>query len=195
MDELSALSAAAALRRARRQAALSQSELARLAATSQSAVAAYESGARQPTVPTLRRMIEATGNRLHLSITQDPGVWRLVDLADHLRAAPDDTTRLRLVFEFLRAAQESEARLPLVSREPEPIGDQRFDALLAAIAEDLTCRDGHRPPDWVHDDTRFLDHSWWVSDLPSARAQALVHTPASYRRRGLWIDRRDLVAA
>jgi hypothetical protein len=67
--------------------------------------------------------------------------------------------------------------------------------LLAAIAEDLCLRAGLRPPVWVHDGRRFLDRFWWVSDVPSARAAALVHTPASYRRRGVMIDRRDLEAA
>lgn len=55
--------------------------------------------------------------------------------------------------------------------------------------------DDKPPPNWVHEASRFLDRVWWVSDMPSARASALVHTPASFRRRGIMIDRRDLVAA
>lgn len=125
-------------------------------------------------------------------VLADPVAYCLTDLATHLREATDDQARLRLVFEFLRGAQASAHRLALVLNEPAPVGDERFDALLAAVAEDVACRDGHCPPDWVHADTRFLDGSWWVSDLPSARAEALVHTPASYRRRGVFIARRDL---
>ncbi len=83
----------------------------------------------------------------------------------------------------------------LAAAEPQSTGDARFDALLAAIAEDLCVHAGVRPPGWVHDDGRFLDGMWWVSDLPSARAAALVHAPASYRRRGIMIDRHDLEAA
>lgn len=52
------------VRRARREAGLTQAELARRAATSQSAVAAYESGAKTPTVDTLERLLRAAGWRL-----------------------------------------------------------------------------------------------------------------------------------
>jgi len=52
------------IRRARREAGLTQAELARRAATSQSAVAAYESGAKTPTVETLERLLRAAGQRL-----------------------------------------------------------------------------------------------------------------------------------
>jgi hypothetical protein len=83
----------------------------------------------------------------------------------------------------------------LVAAEPEPTGDPRFDALLAAIAEDLCVRADIAPPRWASGSDRFLDGFWWVSELPSARARALVHAPASCRRRGVMLDRHDLSAA
>lgn len=120
----------------------------------------------------------------------------MADLADEITDTLDDAVRMRLVFEFLRAADEDghPVRL-LVAAEPAPTGEERFDALLAAVAEDLCVHAGIPPPGWVHEDSRFLDGLWWVSDLPSARAAALVHTPASYRRRGVMLDRHDLEAA
>ncbi|WP_207781924.1 helix-turn-helix domain-containing protein [Phytoactinopolyspora limicola] len=54
-------SAGTILREARRQAGLTQVELARLAGVTQSVVSAYESGRRQPALATLTRLIEATG--------------------------------------------------------------------------------------------------------------------------------------
>jgi hypothetical protein len=54
-------SAGTILREARMKAGLSQVELARLAGVAQSVVSAYESGRRQPALPTLVRLIEATG--------------------------------------------------------------------------------------------------------------------------------------
>ena len=128
----------------------------------------------------------------------DPALYRLTDVARDIAACDphDQQRRLRLVFEFLRGVQEDGHPLVLlVSAEPAPTGDTRFDALLAAIAEDLCVHADEVPPAWVHADQRFLDRAWWVSDLPSARAAALVHAPASFRRRGVMIDRRDLVAA
>lgn len=184
------------LRAARTDAGLTQAELAELAATSQSAIAAYETGAREPTLAVLDRLVRATGHVLGLQVEPDPDLFRLTDLAAEIADAPDDAVRLRLVFEFLRAAASDGHRLRvLVAAEPAPAGDPRFDALLAAIAEDLCVHAGIRPPAWVHDDRRFLAGLWWVSDLPAARASALVHAPASYRRRGVMLDRHDLEAA
>jgi transcriptional regulator with XRE-family HTH domain len=61
--------AGALLKRARTQAGLSQRDLAARAGTGQSAIAAYESGARQPSLPTLLRLLDAAGLdlRTHLA--------------------------------------------------------------------------------------------------------------------------------
>jgi transcriptional regulator with XRE-family HTH domain len=190
--------AAGLLRRARAVAGLTQSRLAELAGTTQSAIAAYEAGTREPTVPVLARMLAAAGARLDLDIAPDPSLYRLVDVARDIAATDitDEPRRIRLVFEFLRGVQEDGHQLVLlVAAEPPATGHVRFDALLAAIAEDLCVHAGEIPPTWVHDASRFLDHAWWVSNLPSARASALVHAPASFRRRGVMLDRHDLNAA
>ena len=190
--------AAGLLRRARAAAGLTQTRLAELAGTTQSAIAAYEAGTREPTVPVLARMVAAAGARLEVGVPPDPTLYRLADVARDIAAtdAADEARRLRFVFEFLRGAQEDGHPLVLlVAAEPPSTGDVRFDALLAAIAEDLCVHAGEAPPSWVHDPSRFLDRAWWVSGLPSARAAALVHAPASFRRRGVMLDRHDLVAA
>lgn len=49
-------------------AGLTQSDLATAMGTSQSAVAAWESGARTPGVEVLERLAQACGKHLHLSI-------------------------------------------------------------------------------------------------------------------------------
>jgi hypothetical protein len=58
------MEAAAILRDARTRARLSQRALAEAAGTSQSAVAAIESGRKQPTVATLDRLLRAAGTEL-----------------------------------------------------------------------------------------------------------------------------------
>lgn len=55
---------AVAIRDARRHAGLSQAALAERAGTSQTAVSAYESGRKQPSVATLGRLLAAAGRRL-----------------------------------------------------------------------------------------------------------------------------------
>lgn len=190
------MDAARILTKARQQSGLTQQQLAHRAATSQSAIAAYEAGKRQPTLPVLKRLVEATGFTLSVELAQRPGLLRLADLARYLREEPDEKHRLRLFFEFLRGAGESGQTLgPLIEAEPPPTGDERYDALLAASAEHLAVHAKVPIPGWTQDPRRTIDGFWWVSDLPSAKAQALLHTPASYRRRGVMIDRHDLEAA
>lgn len=65
--------AGALLRRARVKAGLSQAELAARAGVTQSVVSAYESGHRQPSVPTLAALIDAAGYDLVLGLRRQPG--------------------------------------------------------------------------------------------------------------------------
>ncbi|HLX47760.1 MAG TPA: helix-turn-helix domain-containing protein [Streptosporangiaceae bacterium] len=64
--------AAALLRQARRGAGLSQQELAARAGVTQSVISAYESGHRQPSLPTLSALIEAAGYELAMEIRRPP---------------------------------------------------------------------------------------------------------------------------
>jgi transcriptional regulator with XRE-family HTH domain len=65
--------AAGILRLARFKAGISQAELAGRAGVTQQAVSAYETGRREPTLPTLERLIQATGHelRFHLEPISD----------------------------------------------------------------------------------------------------------------------------
>ena len=79
--------AAHLLRTARHRSRLSQTELARRAGVAQSVISAYESGRREPTLPTLTRLIEATGHELALD---------LVDRPDRTLGLPDTPLGRRL---------------------------------------------------------------------------------------------------
>jgi transcriptional regulator with XRE-family HTH domain len=192
---MSSTTAAELLRTARLRAGMSQSAVAELARTSQSAIATYEAGNREPSLPVLQRLLAATGHQLSLSVLPDSSLYRIADLALDIAQSPaqDDKKKLRYVFEFMRGAHGETALVNvLVSGEPKPTGDLRFDALLAGIAEDLCVLVGEVPPQWVNSDARTLKNAWWVSSLAAGRAQALVHCPAALRRRGVMIDRHDL---
>ena len=60
------------LRRARVDAGISQAELAFRAGVAQSVVSAYEAGRRQPSLPTLGKLIDAAGYDLVVDIQQQP---------------------------------------------------------------------------------------------------------------------------
>ncbi|MGH9062291.1 MAG: helix-turn-helix domain-containing protein, partial [Acidimicrobiales bacterium] len=67
-------SAGVLLRTARRRAGLSQVELGRRAGVTQSVVSAYESGIRQPSLPMLVRLVNATGFDLDMRLSPNPAV-------------------------------------------------------------------------------------------------------------------------
>ena len=61
-------SAGSLVRSARQRAGLSQVELGRRAGVTQSVISAYESGTRQPSLPTLERLIRATGSEFDVRV-------------------------------------------------------------------------------------------------------------------------------
>lgn len=70
------------LRTAREIAGLSQSELARRSGVAQSVVSAYEAGKRQPALPTLAKLIAATGHTMAITLQRsDSSVRGLPDTA------------------------------------------------------------------------------------------------------------------
>ena len=62
----------AVLRAARQRARLSQTDLARRAGIAQSVISVYESGPREPSLPTLPPLIEATGHPLAIDVVAVP---------------------------------------------------------------------------------------------------------------------------
>jgi uncharacterized protein len=56
------------LRTARRRSGATQAELARRAGVTQSVISAYERGRREPSLSTLSRLVEATGQRLDVRV-------------------------------------------------------------------------------------------------------------------------------
>jgi hypothetical protein len=91
-----AADAGALLLRARTESGLTQVELARRAGVAQSVVSAYESGARQPSWPTLQRLIAATRCSLEVTVlppARDASVLR-GPLGERLRERRHDVIRI-----------------------------------------------------------------------------------------------------
>ncbi|HET9060984.1 MAG TPA: helix-turn-helix domain-containing protein [Acidimicrobiales bacterium] len=78
------------LRSARNRAGLSQADLAERAGVTQSVISAYESGARQPSLPTLGRLVEATGLALEVRISPVPELRHARPLARSVSDHRDD---------------------------------------------------------------------------------------------------------
>ena len=81
------------MRTVRRRRGLTQGELARRAGTSQPVISAYEHGRRDPTVGTLRRLIDAAGERLLLTASAAKSdLPPPADLDEHARRLLDVLT-------------------------------------------------------------------------------------------------------
>jgi hypothetical protein len=83
-------------------------------------------------------------------------------------------------------------RHQLLSMEPPGTGDERWDVLLAALAEHLAARDGRGAPAWS--EARRLRRFWFPFNTPAARVDAVVHAPAAFRRRGVFVSAHEEVA-
>jgi hypothetical protein len=121
------------LRRARVGAGLSQAELAVRAGVAQSVISAYEAGRRQPALPTLARLIDATGYDLVVDIQWLPArLSRLTgpvgQLVRHKRrelvaaAAAHDVTNLRVFGSVARGEDRADSDVDLLADLPPGMG-------------------------------------------------------------------------
>jgi hypothetical protein len=110
-------------------------------------------------------------------------------LAQEIAGDSDEQRRRRLVLEFVAEYrwERADVKARLLTEPPEPCNDIHYDAFLAALAEHLAYHDSLEVPGWTHDDGRFLDEWWFPVNLASVRTDALVHSPAAFRRRGIFL--------
>ncbi|SBW24435.1 hypothetical protein FDG2_4154 [Candidatus Protofrankia californiensis] len=102
-------------------------------------------------------------------------IWRhaVVQMLD------DYTSVLR--HQGLEAAQAMWVDRPRLS------GDRRVDAAFAALGEYLARRDGWHTPGWVQDPALEAVPWWFVTALKGLHPRALVESPLSFRKRGVFI--------
>ena len=101
-------------------------------------------------------------------------------LANRLADTAHDRLRWKLVWELLEEYrwEPPRAQPSLLEDEPSPIGDERWDALLAALAKYLAAQHDLAPPDWA--ELRVLLRPWFPAELKVYRAEALVWAPAAF---------------
>lgn len=186
----------ALIRDARKAAGLTQLELAGRAGTAQSAVAAYESGARTPSLATLERVLGACEYDVEL-LTHPRVRSGAASLAKLAPIISDDLGQdrerdaLRLLFGFADDFRGSSrpGRIALLADEPPPTGARRFDAALAGVAELFAAEAAIPAPAWVDDPDRFVEPWWFVASRPAFHAYTLANTPAAFARHGVFIAR------
>lgn len=112
-----------------------------------------------------------------------------------LLAGSDDARRWRLVAEFLEeySWEPQDTRGSLLAEEPAETGDEHWDVFLAALAEHLAAKDASGAPAWT--ETRSLRRFWFPFNTRAARVDAVVHAPAAFRRRGVFVAAQELKVA
>lgn len=118
----------------------------------------------------------------------------LAGLGSLLRSIAD-SQRWRLVSEFLEeySWESSAERFALLEAEPGSTGNEQWDVFLAALAEHLAARDNLGAPEWA--EKRSLRRFWFPFNTRAARTDALVHAPAAFRRRGVYVAAQELEVA
>lgn len=190
------------IRRARLEAGLTQSDLARRAHTTQPAIAAYETGTKTPAITTLQRLLAAC--ECELVVEARPrmrrGALSLRLIGERLReelacdgesAEQVERDALRLIFAFADDFRGSSlpGKAALIAQEPPLTGAARFDAALAGTAELFAREAAILTPSWVEAPSRYVEPWWFVSSRPAFDAYTLAHTPAVFARHGVFIAR------
>jgi transcriptional regulator with XRE-family HTH domain len=190
------VNAAQLLRQARLARRVSQRDLARRGGVQQPAVAAVESGRRDPTVATLDRLLGALGYGLVALPTRRASVAATAEQIRSDLAAHDETTAFRRLLQINKdlAAEGPVIRVALCAPPPPLTGDPRLDAFVAALVEHHLGRDGLPVPTWVDDSPPLVD-PWFVVDLPAFRDDALTSSPAAFKQRNIYVNASELDAA
>jgi len=186
----------ALIHNAREAAGITQLEVAERAGTTQPAVAAYESGARTPSLSTLVRLLDAAEHDVEVvaSPRMRRGAASLADLARTIEQDLKDGREqdaLRLLFAFADDFRGSSrpGAIELIAEKPPATGDSRFDAALAGVAEFFATQRGIPIPRWVEQPDRFVEPLWFVASRPEFDAYTLANTPAVFARHGVLIAR------
>jgi transcriptional regulator with XRE-family HTH domain len=184
------------IRNARHAAGITQLEVAELARTTQPAVAAYESGARTPSLTTLARLLDACEHDVEVIVRprMRRGAASLAQLSQTIQQDLEggrEQDALRLLFGFADDFRGSSrpGAIELIAEEPAATGDARFDAMLAGVAEFFATERGIPAPGWVDQPDRFVEPLWFVSSRPEFDAYTLANTPAVFARHGVLIAR------
>ena len=121
------------------------------------------------------------------------------EIAEDLRrelAASDEDMALRLLMDGINQlpAAAKAGQLDGALAEPGPIGDPRWDTLLAASVRYRLHSIGETPPKWTHKEP--LSRFWWPTRInASQQYNDMAHTPAELMRVGIFMDEKDFTTA
>jgi transcriptional regulator with XRE-family HTH domain len=180
---------------ARHNQGVSTRTLAALAGASQPGIDAVERGHKDASTARLARLLTVLGYQLTVLPTRLSAAWRASDEIRHFLANQDPVGALRVIWQLaadLNAA-EPPLRVALCVTPPPSTGDQRYDALIAAVVDHELTRDHLPRPRWLDEPWRTLDTPWDLEPVASLRPEARDATPPAIAARGIYLDAAELV--
>lgn len=191
------------IKQARLRSRLSRAELSRRTNTTRAALLEYEKGIRTPRFDTMLRVLDATGTELTITLPPGPGLRDQAAAGASLAAVAallddDDASNWRLLVsdfvanEFVPATRAE--RLAMLAEAPTMGARPQWHLFVVALAEHLAFHAELPAPTWTSDREQLLPAFWWPvhGELASQRASAMAWSPASFRRRRILIDGREL---
>ena len=128
---------------------------------------------------------------------QAPDICAVATEVEQCLTAGETGSAFRVIARFLEFYDKADwpSRERMVKPRPDPTGSQRYDAMLAGVVEYACATHRSLAPNWVNDPQYFLDEFWFVSGMKSLHADAIVHSPISFKRRGVFLTQGALAYA
>ncbi len=183
------------IKQARQEAGLTQEELATISGVARSLIARYETGVHQPTASNFLKLLNSCKSKTPSycppwEMTTSTTVAGSLIKALEVSGSHGGLGVVReWVNEFWRTPNW--ARPDIIDPEPH-LFEERWDALLAGVAEHLAFRGRLRVPRWTMSSSRFLDYGWWVVDLEGLHGVVMRDTPPALMSRNVFLDRGSL---
>jgi hypothetical protein len=127
--------------------------------------------------------LEATAHAIGRGLAEE---WSSADLVRLMAQAVAD----------FEALPDDASRVAFVA-EPALIGNEAWDAAIAALAVHLCRRGGFdRTPEWTRAGERYSTRIAWLTLPPESTMQAFVYqrTPVYFKARGVMLDEANLVS-
>lgn len=182
---------------------ITQRELAGVAGVPQPTIAQIEAAQREPSLTLFSKIVESVGFDLEIVVRATPSSSLVAvarRIARNFRQANDvgraRDTALREILDIRttlqRVAELDFERLTEVT--PTTTGYPEWDAILAAVVEEIASDRGYTVPKWCEDEDRFIPGEWHLTENQLLFEEEQATTPIAYRRRGLSISLQALAS-
>jgi transcriptional regulator with XRE-family HTH domain len=173
----------------------SRRALAASASASAPGLSEIAHGHQDATVARLDGLVRHLGYQLTALPTRRLTAARAGEVVRARLAENDTENALRAVWQLAADIGDGDPalRVALCVAPPAPTGDDRFDALLAAVVHHLLGAARLPVPAWVSDPSRVLRTPWDVEPVPSLRVRARELTPTRISGHGIFLDPDELV--